>query len=279
MQRRHLAADSLRQSRDSPELGVHAGRDDDAQAPPVRDDRPHPCHAAARGQRRRIGNRRDLLAHRVGLAGQCGFVRLHVYRFDEPQVRGDLIADFEPNEIARHHVPGIDVTFMAVANDRAARRQQPLQRFARAFGPPFLGETQDAVQDHDGKNCGRVAGLADRQGNCRRHEEDRDQRAGELTEKDLMPAETRGGSHAVRSVRLQAAGGFGLAQPKCRIDHEARHDGGLRKRMPIGPLGAGGIGRSVTPPIDHGVTRPAHRSRKASIARCSGGEPWETGGQ
>jgi hypothetical protein len=94
---------------------------------------------------------------RLGLAGERGVVRPEVIGLHEPEVRRDLVALGEPDNIARDHLFGGEFALPAAAANLDMKGQKLFERFERFFGAVLLDEGKDGV-DHDDAEDGEAQG-------------------------------------------------------------------------------------------------------------------------
>jgi hypothetical protein len=164
------------------------GRPPSAPSPPVQDNGARVGHVALVSHGRGIVAAPLLvLVHRQGLAGEQRFVDLQPVRRQQAEVRGHPVAALQPDHISGHHLFGVHLLHLAVAQHRGADLQQPEQGLAAALGLVFLETADGRVQQQHGQDEQGVRGIVrmDEQGDRGRDGQDEDERALELAQQDL----------------------------------------------------------------------------------------------
>ena len=181
------------------------------------------------------------LLDREGLAGQGRLVHGEIVDLDEPEVGRDAVSRLQQHPVARDHVLGRHGEVAAAPDDPDLGLEQVTEGLGRALGLPLLEGPDDRVREHDHEDEGRVAPVSEPGRDRGRREEDIDQRASELPEKEGQ--RTRRGSRrqpvrAVclkpgRSLRTVEAAGAG-AEPLLDLASVQRVPRG-RRRLPGHP--------------------------------------------
>ena len=136
-QRRLERADAGEQLVDAAELGVAAGRDDDALRAAGHDHGSGERHAFAIPDGRVRGNRLGGLVGRDRFAGERRLLGAQVLHIGKPQIRRDLVARFEQHDVAWHKLLRRNHAGLAAAHGPRLRGQHVADRI-RAPSPPCL---------------------------------------------------------------------------------------------------------------------------------------------
>ena len=95
-------------------------------------------------------------------------------------VGGDPVAGGEEEQVARHHLAGVDGERVAVSPHGDPRREQLPQELGRPFGSPLLHEGEDPVDDDDDDDRHAELGQAGDEGQHRGHPEHQGEEVHEL---------------------------------------------------------------------------------------------------
>ena len=121
------------------------GRGHDRPAPPARHGRAAEHHVHAVAEADRLGERRDVLQHRLALAGERRLGDRQRGRLDQPRVRAHRVA------LGQHRTsPGTTSARDPLPRARRARRRRrrrhPLQRGDRLLGARLLHVAEHGVE-------------------------------------------------------------------------------------------------------------------------------------
>jgi hypothetical protein len=152
-------------------------------------------------------------------------------RAQQTKIRGHAIARLDQHDLAGHDVLGSDCDTPAVTDHRRARIDQVLDRLERLLRPALLDEADQRVDQHDAEDDERIDEVADDAGECRRAEQDVDQRIVELQEQAQHGTARLRLRQPVSSMRRQPGGGLGIAKSFGRR-RERRERGGGLDRVP-----------------------------------------------
>ena len=213
LERRRLALGALEHAGDPPQLGRHAGGDDDRVGLAGGDGRAQVDHVGPVAQRRRhVEHVLGVLGHGDRLPGQGGLLDAKVERPEEPGVGGDVVAALQDDPVAGHEVAGRDRLQPSFPEDLGQGGRESLEGRDRTFGPLLLDEADDAVQQHDGQDRQRVDHIAHQAGDQGGRDEDADDRLEELAEESPPPRRWLRLGELVRSVFLPTGFRFGLVE-------------------------------------------------------------------
>ena len=110
------------------------------------------CHRGLVAERYVFGHGVNGLLDGYGLAGQHCLFDFEILGFDESHIGGDSFAGFEQHNVAGHEIVACYGLASAVAKYGGARREHAANGLERFFGFAFLQETDDRIDDDDGKN-------------------------------------------------------------------------------------------------------------------------------
>ena len=156
LQRRLFGSGALQHSADVPQLGVHAGRDDDRAGFAGGRHRPHVNHVATITQLRVLRQHAvRVLVHGDRFASQRGFLNANAEAAQQPRVGRDVVSRFLFDAVPRHQFTGGQQLQCTVTDHLGHRRRELLQRRERSPRFLFLKKADDSVHDHDRQNrCG-----------------------------------------------------------------------------------------------------------------------------
>ena len=229
LQRRRLPLGGLQEPGDAPDLGRHAGGDDDGTSAAVGGDGGRIEHVAAVAQAGFALDRSDLLRQRHALAGQGRFIGLEIRDFDKPGVGRNLVAGFDLDDVAGNEVMGRDALSLAVADDGRFGRGKCHQRAHRFLGARLLDEAERRVQGDDHQDDDRFVGQGAfarvlqqplHHGDDDGDQQDDDEDVLELLQQAHPPRRFRRALELVRAICVEAMPGLGLAQALCRIGRQ-----------------------------------------------------------
>ena len=221
------SATLLEELGDAADGRAHAGRHDDAAGAPGGHGRAaegHVEHVARRGGLHVRQGGGDL-GDGLRFTGQGRLVDAQRGRLHETQVGGDDVALLEEEDVARHDIPGGHELRLVVPDDARLRAGHALERIHGLLGPVLLDEADDAVEDDDGQDDGRVLGVADERGDHRCHQEHHDHGARELVQQQAPGRALLRLDELVGPVSRQAFGSVKASEPRRGIDPEQRCDG------------------------------------------------------
>ena len=98
------------------------------------------------------------LGDRHAFAGQRRFIGAEIGVLDDAGVGRDLVSGFHQDDVAGHDLMGGDALAFPVADHGRFRSRQRHQRAHRTLRPRFLKESQQRVEDHDGRDDDRLIG-------------------------------------------------------------------------------------------------------------------------
>ena len=244
LERRLRRARRAEQRVDRPELRPGPRRDDDSPAAAAGNERAHEGDAGPVGQRRRLTMDGDGgLGDRHAFAGQGRFVDRQMSGLQHPDVRRDVRAGSQHDDVARHELLGRDVQPHAVPHDGGRLNARRLERVDGPLGVQLGEEADDAVQDEDAGNQRRVRQPAGRQRQRRRGSQHTDRKGRELIEQHPERRSALGSRQAVgavpcepaRGLRRREAGARGAERlENCLRGHHMprrRRRAGLRERQ------------------------------------------------
>ena len=280
-----LLGGTAEQPGDVPHLGRHPGRGHDGPAAPPDDRRAAEDHVEPVADPDRLGDRRDVLQHRLALPGQR---RLGDGQRRPPRPAARRRRPRPPRRAARTS-PGTTSAaayplLAPVADDPCRRRRHPLQRRDRLLGAGLLHVAEDRVGDDDRRDHDRVERrrLAALQHPRHQRDHDRgqqqvDQRVGELAE-ELAPR--RHTLRRLEPVRPRIARAAPPPPPRssryarpCRAPRRPRprRDARPRGRSIEGCPGPGGCRRSCSRRFPSVAHRVSARIRGDPHASCGTG--------
>ena len=170
------------------ELGVLCGSGDDTMGRAPGQKRAAECHAGlvGRGEMGLI-HCLDLLANGNRFPREEGFVGMGVLHVEEAQIRGDLVALVQQDDIPGHDLPCQDDLLATVPPHRTGGHHHPLERFQRSLRLAFLEEAEQCVQDDHTEDHGGIhhhifATQGQRARHRRSRQEDVDEGVVELSE-------------------------------------------------------------------------------------------------
>ena len=213
LQRRRLDANRLDERRDLAQLGFHAGGDDDAPAPPVRDQRAHIGHVHAVTDRH-LGVRQWIgaLVRRFGFAGEGGLLDPEIHGLDQAYVGRNRVARLEHHHIARRERARGDLPRRPVAHDAHRGHRQLLERGNGPLGAVLLKEAEQSEEHDDRENGARFEVLAEDEREDGRGDEDQHHDGRELLPENPPQASRTGLDQFVRAVPRQTRGGLGAGK-------------------------------------------------------------------
>jgi hypothetical protein len=170
-------------------------------------------HVAAIGERRVVGQFTGLFGDRNRFTGQGGLVDLQVADLQQAQVRRNLVARSQHDQIARNQVAGVDPLFVPGAHDRCLGGQRARQRSEGVQGLVFLCEAKNSVEQDHGENHSRIDIATQGQLDHDRSHQDIHQRLVELLDKALQRALALGGGQGIGTESFLAPGDFELIEP------------------------------------------------------------------
>ena len=99
-------------------------------------------------------------------------------------IRRDAVTVAQDNEIAGDDLRCTDLTLASLADHEGRRVDGTPQRDHRAFGACFLQQPEQAVQEHDRRDHGRLEPFSDEHRDRGGRDEKRDERVGQLPSGD-----------------------------------------------------------------------------------------------
>jgi hypothetical protein len=175
--------------------------------------------------------------------GQRRFVQRQPVALEQAKVGGHAHSAFQLDHVARDHLFGRHLARQPAAADPRELRDHRAQRAGAGLGPPFLKAPDERVEHEDPEDEQGVAHVADQQRQDRGHEQQIDQRAGELAQEHAQRRGAPGLGDPVRSNALEPLLRFGLRQAR-RLAGESGQD--LRRRHGVPRGGNRECGR-----VDH----------------------------
>ena len=169
---------------DGADFGFAPDRDDDSFAAPGARRRSGEKHIVALDQRRGGGDDARPLGDRSRFAAQRRFVRAQFARRQQAQIGGRFFAAFDPRQIARRDGLAIDDRPRAVALDRRLQSDERFERGCAFFCPALLRRADNGVHQQHDENKPGVDRLADGERNRARREQQINERAFELAQKN-----------------------------------------------------------------------------------------------
>ena len=166
------------------------------------------------------GDRRGIFLHRLGLAGQRGFLRAQIRRADDPPVRGHDVARLQEHDVADDEVTGRDLQDVSVAPHLDVWDGEFLQCGDRLFGPELLIEAKHGVEHDNREDRDGVFVVTHGNRNHRRHDEDHDHRRGQLFPGDGPRAPHATFDQLVWSIDGQSSRSVRRGQPSFRVRTE-----------------------------------------------------------
>ncbi len=246
LQRAVVVFRGLQQVGDFADLGAHAGAGHDGASGALGDGRAVEHHVGAVAEGFGLDERIGFLADRHAFAGEAGFRDAQACRGEQASVGGYGVAFAEHDDVARHHVGGVDAFDGAVAHHVGLRRGHLGERLDRRFRLRFLDVAERRVDDEDehdddgverqclGLGTWRGVGAFDEpcdQRDAGRGEQQVDQRIFELREEFPPFRHGRRGCEFVRAILFEPSFGFGAAESGVRVDAERlRHLCGVGER-------------------------------------------------
>ena len=274
LERRLLFRLLLDESGNLPELGRHAGLDDDGLAAPSVDRGPHEHHVLAVAQERVAGQRLDRLADGERFAGQRRLVDAEACDLEEPSVRGDSVARREDGDVAGHQLAGRHGDDPTFSEDMGLRRGQALECLEGPFRPVLLHEAEDRVHDHDDDDEHGVIQVLilalqhpQSRGDDRRDDQDNHEDVHELTQQDPQRTHPRGLNQLVRPEAGQPLRGLPARQAQGRRI-QLLEDGLRPKGVPV-------VRHRASNMRIHNKARPGHpsewnrRRKRAGMHTCA----------
>ena len=242
LQGRRFFLDVLDETGDPSELGLHARFDDEGPGFTRDDDRARVEDIGALGQGDILLFEDDVgLVDGRRLAGQAGLLDGKVGGVPaDPAVGRDVVPGFDLDEVARDELPGGNDPGGAVPDDFGRRGRQLFKSGQAFFGPVFLGETEDGVEDDDGQDGQGVHPLLEEARDEGGADEDPDDQPLELVEED--------GQGTAAFFLLKLVGTQGLELIVRRRGGEARFS--IRFESP------GDLLDAEVPPFRHRTTPP-----------------------
>jgi hypothetical protein len=169
------------------------------------------CH----GFRPRVGRRRRslrLFLARERLAGEQRLVHEQISRGDQASVRGHQVARLQVDHVAHHRLPHRDLALLAIAEHGGHLGDLPSQPRGRRLRPVGLAEVQGHAQ-HDHQDDHRRADALTEGGRHRAgHQQDQDERIGQLMQQLAHGREPRRRRDLIGSVCSEARGRLGGGQ-------------------------------------------------------------------
>ena len=171
-------------------LCFHSGGHRHADTAPGRNAAAGIQHILAVAERRFIpADKLRRFFHRQGFAGQCGFLRTQVVRFQNAQIGRYKIALRQKHDIAGNDLFRGDFDPLAVAHHNGFGRSELFQRIDRLFGAALLCDTDHRIDDDDKQNDDGVYVITvmpeqgGKKRNCRGNQQDNDHKVFELLQK------------------------------------------------------------------------------------------------
>ncbi len=187
LQRGLLFFNGLKHRGDHTELRVHAGTGNNTLAAAVGDRGAHKGRIVAVAQ----GD----IGHQVAFGGLFGRYRFtgerslfdaQVHRFQEAQVRGDMVASLHKNDVARNQLAARHALAVPVAQHLGFGRGHFLERGQRGLSAGFLHDAHHGIQDHDEQNGTGFNPIAQEGGDDRGANEQPDHKAVDLRPEHLQ---------------------------------------------------------------------------------------------
>ncbi len=164
--------------------------------------------------------RRDVLHHRLALAGQRRFGDRQRCRRHQPPVGADSVAFGEQHDVARDEIHGVDPLLDTVTHHRGRDSDHALEGGHRLLGPSLLHVTEHGVGDEDGGNdealeretVGPLDGPRDERDD-RGGDEQVDEWVGELRQQLAPPRNPGARLDLVGAGSRQSSPGLGRREP------------------------------------------------------------------
>ena len=193
-----------------------AGLNDQHLGAAAADVRTHEHHVCPRCQPGGFGAHARCFFHGICLAGQHSLVDKEVIGLDDHAIAGNQAAGCE-----QHHVSGHDFRRsyrrgFSIPQDISARRHLGAQFRSRAVGIVFLVETQQGAAHYDQQDDGGIHPIAQKGRNNRREDQDEDDWARELIEKEAQRCGALFGQDTVGANTAEHCLGFIAAQAAYR---------------------------------------------------------------
>jgi len=264
LERRRLVGDVLDHLGDLAQFGVHPRPGDDGPGFPRCRRRPHVEHVGPFGQRNvPLLQGRGGLEDRRGLAGQARFLDAEVRRVpDDPAVGRNVVPGLEFDQVSGNEVVRGNDAIISVPDDLGIRGGHPFQGRQRFFGPVFLDESQDRVEDDDGDDRQGVDPFAEEARHESRPDQDPDHEILELVEELADGGALFLFLEPIRAETLEPFGGFRAAEAGGQARSQAAFDL-LDVALPVALVGGLFL-----------VHRASFRRR--SVFRAPGGPLFET---
>ena len=149
---------------DDADLGIHAGTDHQALAPPVGNQRAHEGRVLAVAQRGLLVQHRcGELVDRHRFTGQRSLLDLEIDAFNEAQVSRNVVPGFEQDDVTGNQLAPWDRRLNAIADHLRVWRRHLLERRQRLLRLRLLNHADHRVQDDDDHDRHRIDVLAESQ--------------------------------------------------------------------------------------------------------------------
>ena len=129
-------------------------------------------------------------------------------RREQADVRRDLVARFQQHDVSGNKVFASKRNPFAVPQCRGVRRQHALDRLHGAFGAAFLHKADDGVRNDDRQNDARIDPVSENRGDRRGADQHVNQNIVKMRQEAQERAAFGRFGRLVRTVFLQAPGGF-----------------------------------------------------------------------
>jgi len=264
LQGRAAVLRATQQRRHAPELGLHAGRDDDPAPATVGHQR------ALERDVRAVAERQILVAEglrarldRLRLAGERRLVDAQLCRLEDADVRRHGAARLEQHHVPGHHVLARHHRCAAVTPDACLRRAERLQRKDRALGAILLDEAQHRVERQDDGDRQRILRLAEDARQHRARDQHQDHEVRELVEQHAQRAALPPLGETIRPEALAPERDFAARQTVRRRHRQGATDLVRGVDVPAA-VARGGVAH---------LRRTAVRALRPPAARCVASRP------
>jgi len=209
LERSFLFLHALQHGGNQAKLGGHACAGNHTAPAPVGDHRAHEGGIAA------IPNGDifvqcycSVFLHRHRFAGQGCFFHLEVDRFNQANIRRDVITSLQEDNVTRNQVVGGDGYPVPIPHDLSFRRGHLLQGSQRLLGTAFLDDSKHGIQDDNQHDCPCVNVLAQQGGNNSGNNQQDNDEILELVENQLHECGSGGFHQLVGTHLFQTLGSF-----------------------------------------------------------------------